>query len=81
MKHSQTHLTPLPPQALDCKKKVRIARNCLKYLDVVHYPTSAACIAALQEGGWTIWATDLDQVGEGDQQQQVKRGQEQQQQG
>lgn len=49
-----------PSQVLaSYKKKGRIARQASQWLTLRIFQTPENCLAALNEGGWTIWATDL----------------------
>lgn len=36
-----------------------VTRGAAQWLDLRRFPDPAACVAALQREGWTIWATDL----------------------
>lgn len=39
-----------------------ITKGCERWLELKEWDTSRACVAALREQGYTIWATDLDQA-------------------
>jgi hypothetical protein len=55
------------PQAelKEYRARVRLSRQSAQWLDVREFGTTAECVAAMKEGGWEVWATDLSEVSEG----------------
>ncbi|GFH27955.1 SpoU_methylase domain-containing protein [Haematococcus lacustris] len=48
----------------EIRRRLLFSRAASQWLDVRYFWSVEACVAALQEGGWTIWATDLSTASE-----------------
>jgi len=43
---------------------LKITKSCFKWLTMLSFDSTEACVTALREGGYTIWASDLSDAAE-----------------